>query len=450
MLKLNTKIVALLCGALVASAAAVRAQDSGPLVDLLVKKGIVSDQEAEDLRAELGKDFAASSAGKINLSAPLTELRIAGDVRVRYESRTGVLQTTDDNQERDRFRYRLRAGLYGKLLNDWSFGFRLETSTGSRSSNVTMGDDNGPWAKTSDTLNVGQIYIGYTPNSHWNFTLGRMPNPLVTSLLVWDGDINPEGVAEQYRTRIGKAEYFGTATQFLYASGNPQNVFNGAAGSNVKDLYLFAYQGGVKYYTGEGTTDFFQIAPVFYQYYHTSQTANPSGFKGVFSPTNATAINNLSVFEIPVEYDWAAGGVPMRAWAEWAINADARQRARKFFNTTNLAGKKIEDQAYTIGFQYGKAVNPGEWDARVAYQSVGAFALDANLVDSDLFDSRVNMKGWYIGGNYALGAATQFSLTLANGQRVDDSIVAPGAGDIGSNNLLDNYWLLQADLNIKF
>jgi len=71
-------------------------------------------------------------------------------------------------------------------------------------------------------------------------------------------------------------------------------------------------------------------------------------------------------------------------------------------------------------------------------------------VDSDLFDSKTNMQGFVLGANYALGAATQLSLTLAKGQRVNDSVIASGSGDIGSNNALDKYWLFQCDLNIKF
>ena len=103
-----------------------------------------------------------------------------------------------------------------------------------------------------------------------------------------------------------------------------------------------------------------------------------------------------------------------------------------------------------MGFQYGKAANAGEWDARIAYQSVDAFALDANLVDSDIFDSRTNMRGFVVGANYALGAATMLSFPLANADRVNDAIGAPGSGDVGSNNALENYWLFQADLNLKF
>ena len=185
---------------------------------------------------------------------------------------------------------------------------------------------------------------------------------------------------------------------------------------------------------------------MFYQYINESGNANPVPFRGNFSPTNAFGINNLFVLDIPLEYDWLIGGVPARVYGSFAINFDAEARARKF-GTPALDG---EDKAWLVGFQYGKATNKGEWDARIAYQSVGAFALDPNLVDSDVFDSRVNMKGFVIGANYALGAATQIALTYAAGDRVEESIIAPGAGDIGANNKLDNYQMLQLDLNVKF
>lgn len=440
--KLFAAAAALLC------AGTAFAQDSGPLIDMMVKKGLINDQEAEELRADLVKDFVANtSAGKLNLGSTLTELKIAGDVRVRYEDRTGEL-VSGDHQERNRFRYRFRTSLTGKLVNNWAFGVRLETATGSRSSNVTMGDDAGPFAKTSDGVYVGQIFATWTPTSEWTFTAGRMANPIVTTAMVWDADINPEGFAEQYRHRQGNNEFFGTLGQFLYSTSGNQNIFGGtsAAPAGTKDLIMTAWQAGYKRYIS-GATNYFQIAPVVYAYYNTDQRANPAAFNAVMTATSAAPVNNLFVLEVPLEYNWVAkNGVPLRAFADVAINLDAKARARKF-GRADLDG---ENKAYHVGLQYGKASLPGEWDARVIYQSVGAFALDSNLVDSDLFDSRTNMKGFVVGGNYALGAATQFSLTLGKAERKNNSVIAPGAGDIGSNNALNKFWVLQADLNVKF
>ena len=175
---------------------AARAQDAGALLDLLVRKKIISDQEAEEVRTELTKQYAETSAGKWKLSTPITELELYGDARLRYEYRSGQTEggvsPPNDWQERKRERYRLRIGLRGVLADDWFFGVRLETSTNPRSTNVTFGDDtstitpttsgntttiNGPFAKNSDGIYVGQAYLGYRGFKDITLTGGKMPNP---------------------------------------------------------------------------------------------------------------------------------------------------------------------------------------------------------------------------------------------------------------------------------
>src|SRR5205823_618357 len=109
-----------------------------------------------------------SAADKWKLSTSITELELFGDIRLRYQYNGGETKSTgpvaspgagvagtNDWQERERERYRLRLGLRGTLLDDWFFGLRLETGTNDRSTNVTFGDDTslsspgggGPFAK---------------------------------------------------------------------------------------------------------------------------------------------------------------------------------------------------------------------------------------------------------------------------------------------------------------
>src|SRR5438034_10801358 len=73
---------------------AARAQDAGALLDLLVKKKIITDQEAEEVRSELTREVATTSAGKWKLSAPINEIELYGDMRVRYEQRQGTTPDT--------------------------------------------------------------------------------------------------------------------------------------------------------------------------------------------------------------------------------------------------------------------------------------------------------------------------------------------------------------------
>src|SRR5437588_2062765 len=261
-------LIAVLLSFLVPPISMLRAQDAGALLDLLVKKRLITDQEAEEVRAELTKETATTSGGKWKLSSPITEIELYGDIRLRYQYNGGQ---TDDNsplarpangiagkddwQERERERYRLRLGLRGTLADDWLFGLRFETNASSRSTNVTFGDEatGGPFAKNSDTVNVGQAYLGYKGFKDITLTVGRMPNPLVSTLMVWDPDINPEGLAEQWKRTFNfefgggggeasqgyskevvatqaasepfklKLDLFVNFAQFVYADSNPEN-----------------------------------------------------------------------------------------------------------------------------------------------------------------------------------------------------------------------------------
>lgn len=442
MLKLPTQWLALLGGAMLSLATTAFAQDSGPLVDLLVKKGIVSDQEAEELRAELVKDFAAnSSAGKLNLSASLSEFRISGDVRVRYEYRQGTnTASPQDSSDRSRWRYRLRPLFTGNLGSQWFYGFRIENGSGSRSSNVTMADDAGPWAKTNDGLYIGQVYLGYKPNAEWTILAGRMANPFVTTSMVWDGDINPEGFAEKFTRTVGTTTYFANLGQFLYDSANPQNRI----GTTVtrQDQYLLGWQAGALFKLDEKNS--IQVAPTLYNYVNNKRTS--LNFAGAYSAANQTAINNLFVLDIPVTYTTTlAGGTPASIFGDFAYNFDGKDRARKY----GRADLDSEAYAWQLGAQYGKAKLKGEWDAKIFYQQTGLFSLDNNLVDSDLFDSRTNTEGVVLNANYQLSDAVTFTLTLANGKTKDKSAISAGAGDIGIPTFKD-FNLVQLDFVAKF
>ena len=61
------------------------AQDSGALLDALVRKKVLSSQEAEDVRADLIRDSATTNAGKLQLSNSITSLKLYGDIRLRYQ-----------------------------------------------------------------------------------------------------------------------------------------------------------------------------------------------------------------------------------------------------------------------------------------------------------------------------------------------------------------------------
>ena len=142
MIKNSLKTLALLGSLVIGAGTIACAQDSGPLIDALVKKGILNDQEAEDIRTDLARDFAVnSSAGKLELSSSLTKLKISGDARVRYQYDNEIPNSPGlaNNRDQNRYRYRIRFGAVADLGANWSAGFRMETASGATSTNADLG-----------------------------------------------------------------------------------------------------------------------------------------------------------------------------------------------------------------------------------------------------------------------------------------------------------------------
>ena len=469
--------VVALVASLLASTLSIHAQDAGALLDLLVRKKLITPQEAEEVRTELVKESTSTSAGKWKLSTPINELELYGDARFRYDLRSGE-DPHNDTLQRNRERYRLRLGLRGILADDWFFGVRLETSTSPRSSNVTIADDtsgNGPFAKNSDSINVGQAYLGYRGFKDVTLTVGRMPNPLVTTLMIWDSDINPEGLAEQWKhtftfgsstesdaeayTKDGtplpkkekkkktessalKIDVFINLAQFVYDDANPENPI-GPSPARIPntDAFLLAWQVGAKFNFPKNL--YAQIAPTIYNYTGAGDTFN-TFFNGD-SGGNQTGVNSLLVFDLPMEVGWKLGDIPMRFFADFAVNLMADDRAA----AAGHPDKGDRRYAYQVGVGVGQLKKKSDWQVNVFWQHQDQYALDPNLIDTEFWDTKLNLQGAGVTAAYMLSDAVWLQLLYTHAWRIDHALGVGGGGDIGVNPI-DSFQLFQADLNVKF
>jgi hypothetical protein len=458
-----------------------------------VAEGKTKTQVTYDGKNYVEKLVPDLGGSKWKLFPAITELELFGDVRLRYEYRGGRLPSDDPNnpndwQERERERYRLRIGLRGTLLDDWFFGLRLETSASGRSTNVTFADDTsssstgggGPFAKASDVVYVGQAYGGYKGFPGFTFTGGRMPNPFVTTRLVWDEDINPEGLAEQWKhtfvfggepppppsySKDGKAvaagpppepflklDVFANFGQFVYDDSNPSNPIGpiptvtqpiGGETQQVPtaNAFLLGWQVGARFEFPHIL--YFQLAPTLYNYTGDGNTFNIhfSGDPG----GNQTGINSLLVFDIPAEIGWKVGKIPMRIFGDFATNFNADDRA----TAAGHPGKGGDRYAYEIGLGIGQQKKKHDWEIDAWWQYQNQFALDPNLVDSDIFNSDLNLQGVAVRAGYMLTDAVVFNLTYSYAWRIDSALGTGGMGDLNINPL-DQYQLFQADLSFKF
>jgi hypothetical protein len=526
-LRLAMMGAALCTSCLLLPTAPLHAQGDSALLDALVKKGVLSDQEAEDIRADEQKDYASTAASKITLSSSIKSITFYGDLRIRYEMRDGTAHAGDvanngavsgaDSQTRSRWRYRLRFGVKGDLYDQFFYGIRIATNPNyDRSGNVTFGDSDsaGPFGKDKSLLAIDQVYLGWKPTDYITLIGGKMPNPLYSTSMVWDENLNPEGAAEQFDKTYDDVEVFATAGQFVYGdsadnglygeAGTPTlpGVTSGPAG-NFSDIFMFAEQVGFKYKFDE--TTFIKAAASMYTYSGTKNGDNngtvgglystaplvlsapnnsPSFFNGPFvgaasaPATNVTGINDLAVLETPFEFDFKAWNLPMRFFGDFAYNFEASQRADAARGALDVplgsssdsvtalsaaqlaspnyqgvlgSGKSLEDQvAYQIGYEIGQLKKKGDWMGRLYWQSTGYYAVDPNLIDSDIFNAATNMEGVVVSVSHNWTDGLASTLRYAHGDPVNNHMATPNVNQDLQLSDMHSYNLFQADLMWKF
>src|SRR5271155_3083167 len=108
----------------------VNAQQDSALLDALVKKGVLSNAEAQDIETQDQKAYNTTAASKISLASSIKNITFYGDLRLRYELRDGTTVAgatgtgganlkTGDSQTENRWRYRLRFGVKGTLSDNF-------------------------------------------------------------------------------------------------------------------------------------------------------------------------------------------------------------------------------------------------------------------------------------------------------------------------------------------
>jgi hypothetical protein len=252
---------AALCGPVLPVQAA---DNNDALLDILVRKGILTEKEAAGVQEEMINEEKGQSASKIKLTNSISELRLYGDIRLRYQYDDKDTQLTNEQggeanvSQRSRWRFRLRLNADFKLGENVFGGVELQTNQASDSANQSF--ENG-----FDDYNIyiSRAYLGWNVTDWLTVVGGKMPNPFYTTELVWDSDINPTGLSESiaFHKLWGSQEEVSTggfskdgksvapsapepspwevtlnAGQFIF---DDNNEFNGPDNDSSTDAYLF-------------------------------------------------------------------------------------------------------------------------------------------------------------------------------------------------------------------
>jgi hypothetical protein len=152
------------------------------------------------------------------------------------------LNTTED-RERQRIRFRL--GLTADLGEDFSAGLRLATgnTTNPISTNQTLGN-----SLANDSFNLDRAYLRYQPTPYTTFWIGRFPNPWFSTDMLWDDDLNFDGVAAQLSYPV-LPELNTTLTLGVFPLENTALNFpdNSVTKESSHDKWLYAGQAGAEW-----------------------------------------------------------------------------------------------------------------------------------------------------------------------------------------------------------
>ncbi len=428
---------------LMSAAFTASAYESGPLIDLLVKKGIINDQEAEDLRADLAAEFADTSAGKIQIGSKVKQLTVKTDVRLRYQhEETG--KPGADTKSRSRWRYRVKIGADYAFANGWSTGLQLETNEASDSTNTNFG---GYFDKNGDGVFLGQIYIDYTNRTNWadlvNFTVGKKKNPFLMNKAIWDGDIIPEGFTQQLGWNVGGENTF-TLRAGQYVIDEEREDKSSAA----EDDWLFMGQAEYKIHTGIKSD--IKIAPMFLV--ESGGTTSSATAEGGNVPSNENSIayfDDMFVVALPVEYAFLHNEKSHKVWGMvgWNLNGDdaVNTEGSPYRPSNALAGETFDSNNlfFNVGYTYGKAKYVKDWQMTVEYRHIEAASFTPNLSDSDFGKNSLNQAGFVISGSYMLSDIVKLSATYFKSSAIEDNWASSAAnkGDVN---------IFQLDLNAKF
>lgn len=433
------------------------------LVQALVSKGVLTEEEALPLLKGRENDIhqadeKVKKATKLSISDAIDNATIYGDIRARAEYREGEDdRPTSVTQERTRTRYKLTFGAKTKS-GDFYSDLAFAMGSGGRSDNATFGTTNG--ANNKDNLLVKRAMLGWNVTDWLAVEAGRIANPLYTTSMVWDGDLTVEGLAEKMNFKVGSADVFINAFQAQYEGDRRVNDVGSNAGTGGTTNELLAFQGGAKF----NITDKAAAKAALTYYTYTN-----NDIAGIFTPavgngsglgTNPLATNDLQIIEIPAEISFKTdGSIGYKVFGDYAYNLDGDKRYKSALaNSTGATNTAIrdagnDDKAWLLGVaiasKQDKKPKQGDWSAKLWYQDVGVYSLDPNTPDSDFMDSRVNMKGVVLKGEYNLRDNVFVNFAAGKAKRKDSSISAVGqGGDISLN--IDDYQLYQLDMTYKF
>lgn len=443
------------------------------------------DQLAESVTAEVGKDVRRRIGQKFAMVSEiqsktdklpewLNRFKLSGDIRLRYQGDffgdgntpeftypdplkadttflLGDSNSLNTTKDRHRLRIRARLGVNAKVNDDVDATIRLATGneTDPVSTNDTLGDN-----FNKDGFVLDQAYLRWKPVTGLTLLGGRMANPWFSTDLVWDPDLNFEGLAATYSHEI--TDSFGG---FLTAGIFPLQELE----ISQRDKWLWGVQGGGGYRLEDITA---RVGVAYYVYENVRGKLNQTidaenaltrltqaqkgntvfdlnrdfaalgedyfpGLASEFRELNVTASLDLGIWD-PIHLVLLGDYVKNLGFDLAEVQSlTADQRVKK------------DDYGYQLGLSVGypSVKNPWEWNGYFFYKYLGADAVVDAFTDSDFHLGGANAKGWIVGGELGIMKNFWLSAKWLTANQITETNTKPGPFDVD---------VFQFNLNAKF
>lgn len=433
----------------------------------VVRVPFVPELVKQEIREQIKQDVLAQAKterwGEPNtIPSWLDRITLEGDVRVRHQTDlfqasntpaptyqlltgTPISNTTDDRQ---RSRVRARLGVYGKV-NEWiGAGLRLTTGSGDPiSTNQTLGNS---FSKYS--LFIDRAYLRLDPSEWLTVTGGRIPNPWLGTDLVWNDNLNFEGVAASFKPRLSN-----DLAAFVTLGAFPIEEVESSPTVRAKDKWLVGAQAGLDFTTPNNSRMKFGVGV--YEYKNTHGIPNPTLGSTIYNRTApAFRQKGNTLFNIDNDGNPATDLFALAAKFR-NVNVTASVDLARFdpihvvltadyvrnigFDQAEILSRTGLDIApRTKGYQLRldagmpRIREYGEWQVFAAYKYLERDAVLDGFTDSDFRLGGTDAKGYMIGGAWGIGRNTWLGIRYASANAIDGP---PLSVDV-----------LQFDFNVRF
>jgi len=407
------------------------------LLNKLEQKGILTPNEADELKAENATNSVADFNQAMNARFPIsdwvTSYKLYGDFRGRLDDVSTDTPFTAGHDNNIRLRYRLRAGLIVNMKDNLQLGFRLGTGDAPAASNTTGGNPLSNNTTLQGNASKKNIYVDtaygkWTPinDDTWMVaaTIGKMDQPFQESYMVFDPDYTPEGAALQatYNLNDQNSVAFNSAA-FVLDQFNTRGPFmyGGQIIWNAKWTPKIASALGVAAYD---IVDKENLKTTYDS--NLGNTLTAGGYTYDFNPIVGSASVTYTLDQFPLY----PGAFPIKLAGEYMDNPGAGSNNKGWWGGVTF-GKSGKKGAWDISYRYQRLEADAWWDQIVDDDNIAVTpTTPAVTPETGVAAGGTNIKGHLVKFDYSIFDSLTFSFTCYINDLINNPVPSAKTGSV--------------------